>query len=292
MAGARLESSGIEGANRGAQQIANLLGNIGRQEQIRQERQQLNRVTQIVAEAQAAGTQVTTSQILSAINQPVETDTGFRGLLQKIGGRFQPEPGRLGAQIEGGIVSDALKRASQPQFDPSTVPEGLVPSSVSVSPTGGITRSFARPTGKTRTLTSARLKQIDKKIAAGTLKEGSKEHLRLLGASGDKIKTPEDKLQFWQRVLQQTIDAIGTPLEGQEGTAKLASQKIQEAQDELAGTQVIPDATKSSTPSTLDPDISDTDLDALIESLSQETSIERSSRELNSTRRTLTRTVK
>jgi len=91
---------------------------------------------------------------------------------------------------------------------------------------------YGKRQGK-RTRSDVLLDQIDKKVAAGTLQEGSAEHLSLLGASGDKIQTPEDRLKYWQTVLQKTTDPLGMTLEGQEDTAELAAGKIEEAKDEV-----------------------------------------------------------
>ena len=48
------------------------------------------------------------------------------------------------------------------------------------------------------TLSGARLKRIEKKLAADPNFEGSPEHLRLLGVSGAKTETPEEKLKRLQ----------------------------------------------------------------------------------------------
>ena len=216
-----------------AQSINQVLQSIGKQEQLRRERQQINNIAQLVSRKREEGRDATTQEILGVLDQPAETAGGFQGFLQTLGGKFQPQPGRIGTEIRSGIVSDALERALTPAGSTET-PEGLELSGARTDAAGRITgRTFARPTGDKKTLSGERLKQIDKQIASGKLIEGSDKHLKLLGASGNNVKTPEDKLQFWQTVLQKTIDAIGTPLEGQEGTAKLAGQKIQEAKDEL-----------------------------------------------------------
>ena len=99
--------------------------------------------------------------------------------------------------------------------------------------TKACTKALQTPKPKQRTRSTVLLEQIDKKIASGKLKEGSPQHLRLLGASGDKIKTPEDRLKFWQTVLVKTKDAIGFDLPGQEQTSKLAQEKIQKALSEI-----------------------------------------------------------
>ena len=140
----RLRSSRIEEASRGSDQIAALFDTIGKKEQIRQQRQQLDRVSSLVATAQQEGRSPSISEILSTLNQPAQFDSGFGGILQNIGSRFQPQGGGFGDQIKGGIVSDALRRALQPAGS-SEPPPGLELSGERRGPGGQVTgRSFAR----------------------------------------------------------------------------------------------------------------------------------------------------
>lgn len=94
-----------EGAQRGANQIRELLESIGRVEQTRRERQQLDRVARAVASGAT-----TIEAISAAADQPTEFSGGLSGLLQKVGGRFQPpSTGGVRQSIQQAIIGRALR---------------------------------------------------------------------------------------------------------------------------------------------------------------------------------------
>ncbi len=213
-----------------AQSLKGIMQTLGASEQKRREREQLDRIVRAIGSLEKGDTMV--QAIATAAGQEPTFGTGFRGGLQRLAGAFRPSPGGVQQGIQQSIVGAGLKQALAPKFEAPSgeFAQGTV---TQRSPTGKISvlQELGKPTKRTKA--DALLKQIDKKIALGTLKEGSVEHLRLLGVSGDKIKTPEDRLKFWQTVLQKTKDAIGTTFEGQESTATLASEKIDEALNEI-----------------------------------------------------------
>ena len=93
------------------QNFANLFETIGKAEQTRRERQQLDRVATAIA-----GGASTIEAINAVANQPAELDTGIRGVLQKIGGAFQPGGGGIRQDLQMAIIGQALQKASTPQL--------------------------------------------------------------------------------------------------------------------------------------------------------------------------------
>ena len=84
------ERQGITRNMQFAQSLANILKTAGRAEQVRQERQTLDRI----ATAIAGG--ATTIEAISAVaKQRPEFGGGFTGGLQRVASAFQPSPGRI-----------------------------------------------------------------------------------------------------------------------------------------------------------------------------------------------------
>ena len=131
------QRQGITNTQRNVQAILGILNTIGKAEQVRRERQTLDRVTRAVASGAT-----TIEAITAAAGQGPEFSGGASGLLQKIGGGFQPSPGGVEQNIQTSIIGDALKRALSPQ---GRIPPGLEPSGATVSPGGGVTTRFAKP---------------------------------------------------------------------------------------------------------------------------------------------------
>lgn len=158
--------SGAERTQAASQQLFQLFDRIGKQEQIRQQRQQLDRVSTLVTTAQAEGRNPSLSEIMKSINQPAQFDPGIGGIFQNISSRFQPQGGGLNEQVQTGIVSDALRRALQPGS--TEIPAGLEVSGARTDEFGRITgKSFARPTASSTTRPtgqSAESKDFDRDI--------------------------------------------------------------------------------------------------------------------------------
>jgi hypothetical protein len=98
------EKRGVTGLQKASQAIADLLLTLGKTEQIRRERQQLDRVATAVASG------ASTIEAISAVaNQPPQFGTGIQGILQRIAGPFQPSPGGgIGRGIQEAIIGRAL----------------------------------------------------------------------------------------------------------------------------------------------------------------------------------------
>lgn len=165
----RLRGSRIEEATNAAQSIGRILGTVGKKEQLRRERQQLDRIGNAIMSGAS-----TIDAIKAAADEPTEFDKGLSGFGQRLAGRFQPSPGGVSAGIDSTVLQGRLQEifSGPDKFDPADVPEGLVPSAFSVSQTGKKTRSFARPfvtkdadkAAASEKLTIANQKKIDKAI--------------------------------------------------------------------------------------------------------------------------------
>lgn len=121
-----VRSKQIEETALGTQRIVALFDSIGKQEQIRRERQQLDRLAVLATNARAEGRELPLADILRELDRPAEVGTGLQGFFQNLGGKFQPDPGRFAGEIKGGIVGDALRRAlgqtdTPAGFDPAPV---------------------------------------------------------------------------------------------------------------------------------------------------------------------------
>ncbi|GAG41328.1 unnamed protein product, partial [marine sediment metagenome] len=104
------QKQGITGLQKSSQIIADILQDLGQGEQIRRERQQLDRIATAIA-----GGASTIEAINAAAKQPPEFSGGLSGILQRIGGGFQP-PGGGGIRqsIQEAIIGQGLRRATEP----------------------------------------------------------------------------------------------------------------------------------------------------------------------------------
>jgi hypothetical protein len=73
---------GITPLQQSSQAIADIFKTLGQAEQQRQQREQLDRITDVISQ----GGKI--QDVLAAINKPTQRDSGFRGILQGIGGAF------------------------------------------------------------------------------------------------------------------------------------------------------------------------------------------------------------
>lgn len=111
------ERQGITKNQQTAQSIAEIIKTIGRAEQNRQDRQDLERITKAISEA---GTLDAISQAANA--SPVFSE-GLRGGLQRFAGKFQPSPGGVGQGIQSSIINATLQQALTPKAPFTLGPE-------------------------------------------------------------------------------------------------------------------------------------------------------------------------
>lgn len=130
------QRQGITSLQRSAQAIAGILQTIGQAEKVRRERETLDRITRALGEGAT-----TAEAIAAAARQGPQFGTGIQGILQRVGGAFQPPGGGIGQNIQQSIIGAALKRALTPK---PQIPPGLEPSGVTVGPRG-VTREWAPP---------------------------------------------------------------------------------------------------------------------------------------------------
>lgn len=105
------ERQGITQNMQTTQALANILKTAGRAEQVRQERQTLDRI----ATAIAGG--ATTIEAISAIaKQRPEFGSGFTGGLQRFASAFQPSPGRIGQGIQEDVIGSRLREILSPSL--------------------------------------------------------------------------------------------------------------------------------------------------------------------------------
>lgn len=91
--------------------LASILKTAGRAEQVRQERQTLNRI----ATAIAGG--ATTIEAISAVaKQRPEFGGGIQGVLQRLSSAFQPSPGRIGQGIDETVIGSRLREILSPSL--------------------------------------------------------------------------------------------------------------------------------------------------------------------------------
>lgn len=132
------EREGITGNVETIRAITGIMQILGQVEQKRRERETLDRVIRAIGEG------ATTAEAIAKVaGQPAQISGGISGILQKLGGAFQPSPGGLKQSIQQAIIGQKLQQALTPQVQ---IPEGLEPTGATVSPTGGVTRRFTKPT--------------------------------------------------------------------------------------------------------------------------------------------------
>lgn len=98
------------GSQRSAQMIKTILQTLGQAEKVRRERQTLDRITRAIS---AGATDI--EAIAAAAGGKPEFGTGFQGILQKLGGAFQPQGGGIGQGIQQMIIGEKLKQALAPK---------------------------------------------------------------------------------------------------------------------------------------------------------------------------------
>ena len=105
MALTRLRGSRVEEAQQAAKNIGRIITTVGKSEQVRQNRQQLDRVATAIA-----GGANTIEAIRSVADQPAEFDEGIGGILQRIGSTLRPQAGRggLNTALDEAMVSGQL----------------------------------------------------------------------------------------------------------------------------------------------------------------------------------------
>jgi len=158
----------------GVGSVRQLLSNIGKIEQARQDRQILNRFVT----AKAAHPELSDVSILAGLTQQgVQYDTGLAGMFQKIAGSMPGGQSTVLPQLQAGQVQTPLQEQQMATLR---------------------AREIAYGAPKRPTLSDQKLRLIEKKMAADPNFEGSPEHLRLLGVSGAKTETPEEKLKRLQ----------------------------------------------------------------------------------------------
>lgn len=105
------ERQGITRNMQFAQSLTRILETAGRKEQVRQERQTLDRI----ATAIAGG--ATTIEAISAVaKQRPEFGGGFTGGLQRFASAFQPSPGRIGRGIQETTIGSRLREILSPSL--------------------------------------------------------------------------------------------------------------------------------------------------------------------------------
>ena len=105
------EREGITKDHQTAMAISNILKTIGRAEQVRQERQDLDRI----ATALARG--MTDIEAIAAVaKQRPEFAGGITGGLQKFASAFQPSPGRIGQGIQEDVIGSRLREILSPSL--------------------------------------------------------------------------------------------------------------------------------------------------------------------------------
>ena len=187
------EKQGVTGLQKPSQAIAGILETAGRAEKARRESQQLDRIARAIAggatSIEAIDTVSKQSQleaILEAAEQPTQFSKGLPGILQRVGGAFQPPGGGVGEGIQRSIISQALKKALTPslltpeeQRSGALVKAGLKP------------RAQAGPVVKTAT---KQQKQRDKDLATlGSEKKSDfqkQEARRRLDADSSQPRNP------------------------------------------------------------------------------------------------------
>ena len=104
------QKEGITSLQRTSELFAGILKTIGKGQQIKQNRRTLDRVTRAIL----AG--ATTPEAILAASQPTDPQfsPGGRGILQRIGGVFQPQGGGVGENIQSTILASLLKRSLNP----------------------------------------------------------------------------------------------------------------------------------------------------------------------------------
>ena len=97
------QRQGITSNQQTVQAIANILQTVGKAEQKRRERQTLDRITRAISGG------ATIPEAIMAADKDFEFGTGITGVLQKIGGMFQPSPSGMGQNIQQAIIGQKIQ---------------------------------------------------------------------------------------------------------------------------------------------------------------------------------------
>ena len=130
---------GLSSSQRNIQAITSILQTIGAAEQKRRERETLDRIVRAIGQGK------TDAEAIAAVaGQQPQFGGGVQGILQRIGGAFQP-PGGGGIRqsIQQTIIGQRLQQALRPPR--AQIPPGLEPTGATVGPTGAVTRRFGLP---------------------------------------------------------------------------------------------------------------------------------------------------
>lgn len=206
------QKQGITNTQQDIQAIVGILNTIGQAEQVRQERQTLDRVTTAIANG------ATTAEAIAAVaNQQPGFSPGLRGGLQKFAGKFQPPGGGINQGIQQSIISSALQSALAPAAKPISLPE----SSRLVTPEGQTLVEAAPTVPKPPTksgLQAQEILRLQDKEKAGTL------------TNSDQTKL--DKLLIGQPLVEI---GLGKPASASERTAIAESRASIDALNNLKG---------------------------------------------------------
>ena len=104
------EREGITKTQQTVTALAKILETAGQAEQVRQERQDLDRI----ATALAGGATIT--EAIAAAKQKPEFSGGITGLLQRGASAFQPSPGRIGQGIQEDVIGSRLREILSPSL--------------------------------------------------------------------------------------------------------------------------------------------------------------------------------
>ena len=231
------QKEGITSLQRTSELFAGILKTIGKGQQIKQNRRTLDRVTRAIL----AG--ATTPEAILAASQPTDPQfsPGGRGILQRIGGAFQPQGGGVGENIQSTILASLLKRS----LTPKVTTQG--------QPSPGTFSQTDPTTGKTTILQQPKTVQSD--VFTFKDSKGRTQKKRVKRSEQDKFfkdvidqgggfdtaagNTDESKLRQWQTVFNNTLEkdnftgeVIGTK-PGMDKTRSLAEKRIQVLTDKL-----------------------------------------------------------
>lgn len=117
------ERRGLSESQRNIQAITGILQLLGQAEQKRRERQQLDRVARALDRGKkitevitALDRDKTITEVINAIQQEPEFSGGPAGILQRVGGAFQPQAGGgVGQNILQTIIGQGLRQAGAPK---------------------------------------------------------------------------------------------------------------------------------------------------------------------------------
>lgn len=105
------EREGITKTQQTIQSLTNILKTVGQAEQVRQERQDLDRIATALA-----GGASTVEAIAAVAKQKAEFSSGIQGMVQRLGSAFQPSPGGVGQGIDETVIGSKLREILSPSL--------------------------------------------------------------------------------------------------------------------------------------------------------------------------------